>query len=47
MIYMVAAYLIIWAASFGLIFSMVRRQSNLRREISALKEISQEKEPGR
>jgi len=39
MTYMVAGYLIIWAASFALIFSMVRRQSNLQREITMLKEL--------
>jgi len=39
MTYMVAGYLIIWAASFALIFSMVRRQGNLQREITMLKEL--------
>jgi len=39
MTYMIAGYLIIWAASFALIFSMVRRQSHLQREIALLKEL--------
>ena len=36
--YMVAAYLIIWGASFAFILSMVRRQANIQREIAVLKE---------
>jgi CcmD family protein len=47
MIYMVVAYLIIWAASFAFIFSMMRRQSNLQREIAALQELVREKEAGK
>jgi CcmD family protein len=38
MAYMVAAYLVIWAAAFGFILSMARRQSRLEREIAGLKE---------
>jgi CcmD family protein len=45
MIYMVAAYFVIWLASFAFIFSMVDRQRNLEREISALREVMQER-PG-
>ncbi len=44
MAYMVAAYLIIWLASFVFIFSMVRRQSALQREISSLRELAQERD---
>ena len=39
MAFMVAAYLIIWLASFVFIISMVRRQSHLQREIATLKEL--------
>jgi CcmD family protein len=38
MAFMVAAYLVIWLASFIFILTMVRRQSNLQREISSLRE---------
>ena len=47
MAYMVAAYLIIWIAAFAFIFSMVRRQSGLQREISAMKELIREKDARR
>ncbi len=43
MTFMVAAYLIIWLAAFGFIFSMVRRQSTLQREIAALRELLKDK----
>ncbi len=42
MAYMVAAYFVIWLASFAFILSMVRRQSNLQREIAALRESVQD-----
>ena len=42
MLYMVAGYLIVWAASFVFVFSMVRRQRNLEREIGILKEMAGE-----
>ena len=44
MVYMVAAYLVIWAVSFVFIFSIVRRQAGLQREIKALQEALQEKQ---
>ena len=44
MAYMVAGYLIIWACSFAFIFSMVRRQRGLQREIETLKDMVQETE---
>ncbi len=47
MIYMTGAYLIIWAASFVLILSMVRRQSKIDRELEALQEVAREKEARR
>ncbi len=40
MAYMVAGYLIVWACSFGLIFSMVQRQRSLQREIDGLKSVA-------
>ena len=43
MAYMIAAYLIIWLAAFGFIFSMMRRQSTLEREISSLRELVHER----
>ncbi len=43
MLFMVAAYLVIWLASFVFIISMVRRQGALQREISALRELMQER----
>lgn len=43
MTFMIAAYLIIWLAAFGFIISMMRRQSTLQREISALRELLQER----
>lgn len=43
MTFMVAAYLIVWLAAFVFIISMARRQSNLQREISALRELLQER----
>jgi CcmD family protein len=43
MAYMVAGYLIIWAASFVLIFSMSQRQRGLQREIEQLKELAGER----
>ncbi|MDQ1300414.1 MAG: hypothetical protein QG637_331 [Chloroflexota bacterium] len=43
MIYMAGAYLIIWAAAFVFILSMLRRQSKLEAELKALQEMSQEK----
>ncbi len=43
MTYMVAAYFVIWLASFAFILSMVRRQRNLQREIESLRELVQER----
>ncbi len=43
MAFMVAAYLVIWLASFAFIISMVRRQSTLQREISSLRELLQDR----
>ncbi len=42
MTFMIAAYFVIWLASFAFILSMVRRQNTLQREITSLRELSQE-----
>lgn len=44
MAYMIAGYLIIWLAVFAFVLSLVRRQSNLQREITALKELLAERQ---
>jgi CcmD family protein len=46
MTYMAGAYLIIWAASFIFILTMLRRQSKLDAELKTLQEVAQEKEAG-
>lgn len=43
MAYMIAGYMIIWVASFVFIFSMVRRQASIERELAALKDAVGEK----
>jgi hypothetical protein len=35
--YLVAAYAVLWAVSFGLVFSMVYRQRRLDSELQALR----------
>ena len=35
--YLVAAYAVLWAVSFGLVFSMVWRQRKLDRELQMLR----------
>jgi len=35
--YMVAAYAVLWAISFGLVFSMILRQRRLDAELQALR----------
>jgi len=47
MTYMAAAYMIIWFASFALIFSMVRRQQSMERDLATLKAVVQDKEQQR
>ncbi len=44
MAYMIAGYIIIWAATFGLVVSIVRRQATLQREIAALQEAIAQKQ---
>ena len=43
MIYMAGAYLVIWAASFIFILSMLQRQTKLEAELKVLQDIVQEK----
>ncbi len=38
LIYVIAAYAVVWLFIFGYLFSLTRRQANLRREIEALKQ---------
>jgi CcmD family protein len=42
MTYMVAAYLVIWLATFAFVFSISHRQTNLRKELAALQEVVNE-----
>jgi CcmD family protein len=44
MTYMVAAYLVIWVATFAFVFSINHRQTNLRKELAALQEVVNEKQ---
>jgi hypothetical protein len=37
MIYLVAAYLVLWAVSFGLVASILLRQRRLQTELQALR----------
>jgi hypothetical protein len=43
--YMVAAYAVLWAISFGLVFSIVLRQRKLDSEVQMLR-VMVEDEPG-
>ncbi len=40
--YLVAGYLVIWLVSFVFIFTMVRRQRTLQREIEQLQQFASE-----
>ena len=44
MTYMVAAYLVIWLATFAFVFSISHRQTNLRKELVALQEVVHEQQ---
>jgi hypothetical protein len=37
MSYLIAAYAVLWAISFGLVFSMVLRQRRIQSELQALR----------
>ena len=43
MIFLFAAYTIIWAAVFGYVFYLYRRQRRLQREINSLKKSADER----
>ncbi len=45
MSFLVAAYVVLWAVSFGLVFSMVLRQRRLDSELQTLR-VLVEDEPG-
>lgn len=47
MIFMVAAYLIIWLAAFIFILSMMQRQRSIQQEITSLRELAREREEQR
>ncbi len=42
--YLVAAYAVLWAISFGLVFSMVLRQRRLDAELRALRILVEDEE---
>jgi CcmD family protein len=44
MTYMVAAYMVIWFATFAFVFSIRQRQRGLERDIATLKEVAQGKD---
>ena len=37
--YLVAAYVVLWAISFGLVFSMMLRQRKLQQELVVLRQV--------
>jgi hypothetical protein len=39
MSYLVAAYAVLWAISFGLVFSIVLRQRRLQQELQVLRQV--------
>jgi hypothetical protein len=48
--YMVAAYAVLWAISFGLVFSMVLRQRRIQSELEVLRVLVEDEDrsqPGR
>jgi hypothetical protein len=47
MVYLVAAYAVLWAISFGLVFSMVWRQRRLESELRALTALADDTETPR
>ena len=44
--FLVAAYAVLWAISFGLVFSILVRQRKLETELQALRIILDEEPPG-
>jgi CcmD family protein len=48
MTYLVAAYAVLWAISFGLVFSLVLRQRKLQQEVQVLRQfVDEDTETGR
>jgi len=45
--YLVAAYAVLWAISFGLVASIVLRQRKLEAELQAIREVVQDTERSR
>jgi CcmD family protein len=45
MSYLVAAYAVLWAVSFALVFSMVLRQRRLQSELESLRVLVEEEPP--
>jgi hypothetical protein len=45
--YLVAAYAVLWAISFGLVASIVLRQRKLEAELQAVREVVQDQELSR
>jgi hypothetical protein len=46
MSYLVAAYAVLWAISFGLVFSMVWRQRKIESEMESLRVLVQDEPAG-
>jgi CcmD family protein len=44
--FLFAAYTIIWAAVFGYVFFLVRRQAGVRRQLESIKEDMKKKQGG-
>jgi hypothetical protein len=45
--YLVAAYAVLWAISFGLVFSILVRQRRIRSELESLRVMVQDESPTR
>ncbi|MCL7452858.1 MAG: hypothetical protein M8467_07390 [Anaerolineae bacterium] len=45
--YLVAAYAVLWAISFGLVFSILVRQQRIRSELESLRVMVQDESPAR
>jgi hypothetical protein len=45
MTFLAAAYAVLWAISFGLVFSMIWRQRKIRAELEALRVLVEDESP--
>ena len=45
MSYLIAAYAVLWAISFGLVFSMVLRQRKIDSELQTLRVLVEDEQP--